>query len=124
ISYHFGRWRLGQLLESETVDGLAKSADFDIDIFVCSKRLDRRGPARKLLAQPAGIRADSDQPADMVEHDFRIRACTSKVRDIVKVWVKNQSIERESEMAQHRESLTKRLVAEQAGRCRIGRIEE
>ena len=34
----------------------------------------------------------------MVEHDFRIRECTRKVRDIVKLWVKNQSIERESEM--------------------------
>src|SRR5262252_597336 len=50
ISYHLGRRRLGQLLESETVDGLAKSADFDIHIFVCSERLDRRGPAGKLLA--------------------------------------------------------------------------
>src|SRR5258708_12366818 len=51
ISYHLGRRRLGQLLESETVDGLAKSADFDIDIFVCSQRLDPPGPAGKLRSE-------------------------------------------------------------------------
>src|SRR5258705_1457595 len=44
--------------------------------------------------------------------------------DIVKLRVKNQSIERESETAEDRESLAKRLIAEQPGRCRIGRIEE
>src|SRR5262249_62119116 len=49
IRHHLRRWRLGLLLKSETVDGLAKSADFDIDVFVCSQRLDRRSPERKLL---------------------------------------------------------------------------
>src|SRR5262249_15389847 len=50
--------------------------------------------------------------------------CTGKVRDIVKLRVKNQSIERESQTAEDRESFAKRLIAEQPGRCRIGRIEE
>ena len=50
IRHRLGRRRLGLLLKSETVDGLAKSADFDIDIFVCGHRLDRRGPEGKLLA--------------------------------------------------------------------------
>src|SRR5262249_60090054 len=102
----------------------AESADFDIDIFVRSECLHRRGPTGKLLFQLAGICADSDQPADVVEHDFRVRECTGKVCDVVKLRVKNQSIERESETAEDRESLAKRLIAEQPGRCRIGRIEE
>src|SRR5207237_694295 len=50
VRHRLGRWRLGLLLKSKTVDGLAKSADFDIDIFVCGQRLDRRSPARELLA--------------------------------------------------------------------------
>src|SRR3984893_17950101 len=49
IRGHLGRRRLGEFLKSETVDGLAKSADLDIDVFVCGQRLDRRGPEGKLL---------------------------------------------------------------------------
>jgi hypothetical protein len=60
----------------------------------------------------------------VVEHDLRVRECTCKVRDVVKLRVKDQGIERKSETAEDRESLPKRLVAEQPGRCRIVRIEE
>src|SRR5439155_19814844 len=96
IRHHLRRWRLGLLLKSETVDGLAKSADLDIDIFMCSQRLDRRSPEGKLLLQLAGVCARSNQPADVIKHDFRVRECARKVRDLVKLGVKDQGIERES----------------------------
>ena len=77
-----------------------------------------------MLLQPAGIGADSDQPADVVEHDFLVRECTGNARDVAKLRMKDYGIERESETAKDRESLSKRLVAEQPLRHWIGRIDE
>jgi hypothetical protein len=39
IRHHLGRRRLGLLLKSKTVDGLAEPADFDVDIFVAASAL-------------------------------------------------------------------------------------
>jgi hypothetical protein len=61
IRHRLGGRRLGLLLESETVNGLAKSADFDVNVFVCGEGLDRRGPAWKFLLQLARIRAYPDR---------------------------------------------------------------
>jgi hypothetical protein len=59
----------------------------------------------------------------VVEHDHRFRERTRKVRDVVKLRVKDQGIEREAETAEDRESFPKRLVAEQPRRYRIARID-
>jgi hypothetical protein len=47
----------------------------------------------------------------VIEHDFRVRECTGKVRDIVKLRVKNQSIERESETAEDRGSTSRNVFS-------------
>ena len=75
------------------IDGASIAADFHIDVFMCRERLHRCGPARKFLFQFAGVHARPDQPPDVVEHDLRIRERTCKVRDVVKLRVKDQAIE-------------------------------
>jgi hypothetical protein len=46
----------------------------------------------ELLLQLARIRACPDQPANVIEHDFRVRECAGKVRDLVELRMKNHSI--------------------------------
>jgi hypothetical protein len=59
-----------------------------------------------------------------IEHDLRIRERSRKARDVAKLRVKHQGIEREAETAKDRKTLPECPIAEQAGRRRIVRIEE
>jgi hypothetical protein len=55
----------------------------------------------------------------VVEYDFCAGESTCNVRHVIKLRVQDQGIERQSETAEYGETLAKRLVSEQARRCRV-----
>src|SRR5215510_1003566 len=63
-------WGLGLLVEAEAAHAHAEAAEFDANIRTGRERLDRCGPARKHLLVLAGIGADSNRAADVIEDDL------------------------------------------------------
>src|SRR5439155_15945047 len=73
ICQHLRRWGLGLLVEAEATQAHTEATEFDVDVRTGGERLDRRGPDRKDLLVLAGIGADSNRAADVIEHDLRLR---------------------------------------------------
>lgn len=78
----FGRGRGFRALEAEAIDAHAESTKLDVDIFAPRKIADRARPIFKYFVASAGIRADSDDAARMIQDDGRLRERLGKIGQV------------------------------------------
>src|SRR5262249_21113465 len=113
-------WGLGVFVEAEAAHAHTEAAEFDVNIRASGERLDRCGPAGKYLLVFAGIGADSNRAADVIEDDLRFRKSAREIAHLVDLGMVEPGVEGEAESAEHGERFAKVFVAEEAARrgCR------
>ena len=95
-----------------------KPAELDHDIGAFGDFLDRGLPDRKDLLAPAGVAADADRAAAMVEHDLRVRKGAGKIGEFADLRMKQPALETEVERGETGEPLAECCVEQQALRPR------
>src|SRR5262249_35672715 len=116
------RWRLGLLVEAEAAHAHAEAAEFDVNIRASGERLDRCGPAGKYLLVLAGIGADSNRAADVIEDDLRFRKSAREIAHLVDLGMVEPGVEGEAETAENGEPFAKVFVAQETAQRAVGRI--
>src|SRR5262249_23517921 len=121
---HLGGWRLRLLVEAEAAHAHAEPADFDVNVGAGGQRFDRCGPTRKNLLVLAGIGADADLAAHVIEHDLRLREGARDTAKRVDRRMVEPGNEGEAKSAEDRETFAKFAVAQETARRAVGRIED
>src|SRR5262249_44824909 len=121
-SQRLRRWRLGLLVEAEAAHAHAEAAKFDVNIRASGERLDRCGPAGKYLLVLAGIGADSNRAADVIEDDLRFRKSVREIAHLVDLGMVEPGVEGEAETVKNGEPFAKVFVAQEAARRAVGRV--
>src|SRR5262245_52059687 len=121
-SQRLRRWRLGLLVETESAHAHAKAAEFDVNTRASGERLDRCGPAGKYLLVLAGIGADSNRAADVIEDDLRFRKSAREIAHVVDLGMVEPGVEGEAEASENGEAFAKVFVAQETARRAVGRI--
>jgi hypothetical protein len=83
----------------------AEPAEFDMDVGTGSELADLRAPFSKDLVALAGIRAKTNRPADMVEHDRRLRKGARQINQLAELGVVHPRAKAEAERRQPGEAL-------------------
>src|SRR5262249_403525 len=96
VCQRLGGWRLGQLLEAEAAQAHAEAAELDVNVRAGGERLDGCGPARKYLFVLAGIGADSDRAAHVIERNLCLRDGARAVANLVDLGMVEPGVEGEA----------------------------
>src|SRR4029453_4346952 len=113
---------LGVFVEAEAAHAHTEAAEFDVNIRASGERLDRCGPAGKYLLVLAGIGADSNRTADVIEDDLRFRKSVREIANLVDLGMIEPGVEGEAESAENGEPFAKAFVAQEAARAAVGGI--
>src|SRR5262249_3519241 len=116
------RWWLGVVVETEAADVHAETAEFDVDVGTAGQRLDRRRPLAEQLVAIAGIAANAERPADVIQHDLAGWKGAGELGQFIGLGVIEPGIVAEPKPGEHGKALAERRFPDQAGRRVIGGI--
>jgi hypothetical protein len=106
-------------VEIERVDDHRQPAELHVDVRAFRELLDRRAPDREHLAAP--VRPDPERPAEMVEHDPRLRAAARHRGQRLDLRVVDPRLEGEVVRRQPLHAAAERRLLHQPRRRYIGR---
>ena len=93
-------------------------AELDDDVRASGDFLDRGFPPREDFLAPAGIAADADRPAAMIEHDFRVRKGAGEVGEFADLRMKQPGVEAQAQWREAGKALAEGAVEQQPFRPR------
>src|SRR6516225_7204157 len=91
----------------------AEPAELDMDVRAGRQLADLPVPPGENLVPLAGIRAEADRPADMVEHDRCLGKYARQVDEIAELSVVHPGVKAEAERSEPREPLAHPWVRQQ-----------
>src|SRR5262249_13728548 len=116
------RWRLEVFVKIKAADAHTEATEFDVNVGTAGQCLDRGSPGRKDLVALAGIAANSQRPADVVQDDPARGKSPGELGEFGELRVIEPGIIAEAEAVEHGKALAKGAFADEARRGTVGGV--